>query len=148
MNQELKIDGGGPNTIEVLEVPPVKKKKSNGGRPSRALIESKKKPGNGKVGRPQGDRGRIQELKARLLATTGDRVINKIVQIAMDDSHQGQIAALRMCIDRMLPMSLFEKDAKRGSNAVTINIVGVNETTINAEPEDEAVDVEFEEVSQ
>ena len=49
------------------------------GRPPKALVEAKKKPG--KVGRPQGDNGRIQELKARLLATTGDKVINKIVSI-------------------------------------------------------------------
>jgi hypothetical protein len=83
-----------------------------------------------KVGRPAGDGARIAELKARLLSTTGDKVINKIVNIAMDDSHQGQMAALKMCIDRMLPLSLFEKDAKRGSNAITINITGVGDTTI------------------
>ena len=98
------------------------------GRPTKALIESKKRPG--KIGRPQGDTGRIQELKARLLSTTGDKVINKIVSIAMNDEHQGQMAALKMCLDRMLPLSLFEKDAKRGSNAITINITGVGDTTI------------------
>ena len=109
------------------------------GRPTKALIESKKRPG--KVGRPQGDTGRIQELKARLLSTTGDKVINKIVSIAMNDEHQGQMAALKMCLDRMLPLSLFEKDAKRGSNAITINITGVGDTTIvpetiDMEPDD------------
>lgn len=110
------------------------------GRPTKALIESKKRPG--KIGRPQGDTGRIQELKARLLSTTGDKVINKIVSIAMNDEHQGQMAALKMCLDRMLPLSLFEKDAKRGSNAITINITGVGDTTIvpetiDMEPTDE-----------
>ena len=110
------------------------------GRPTKALIESKKRPG--KIGRPQGDTGRIQELKARLLSTTGDKVINKIVSIAMNDEHQGQMAALKMCLDRMLPLSLFEKDAKRGSNAITINITGVGDTTIvpetiDMEPMDE-----------
>ena len=109
------------------------------GRPTKALIESKKRPG--KIGRPQGDTGRIQELKARLLSTTGDKVINKIVSIAMNDEHQGQMAALKMCLDRMLPLSLFEKDAKRGSNAITINITGVGDTTIvpetiDMEPDD------------
>lgn len=115
---------------DFLKTPPdlVVKKPAKKGRPTKALIESKKHPG--KVGRPAGDGARIAELKARLLSTTGDKVINKIVNIAMDDSHQGQMAALKMCIDRMLPLSLFEKDAKRGNNAITINITGVGDTTI------------------
>ena len=117
----------------------VVKKPARKGRPPKAVIESKKHPG--KVGRPAGDGARIAELKARLLSTTGDKVINKIVSIAMDDEHQGQMAALKMCLDRMLPLSLFEKDAKRGSNAITINITGVGDTTIvpetiDMEPDD------------
>ncbi len=123
-----------------LNLPSVPKK----GRPKKSDIEAKKN--RGKVGRPAGDAARIQELKARLLATTGDKVINKIVQIAMDDNHQGQIAALKMCIDRMLPMSLFEKEAKRGSNAVTINIVGVGNTQISGNEEDNILDIDVEEV--
>ena len=111
------------------------------GRPPKALIESKKKPG--KLGRPQGDNGRIQELKARLLATTGDKVINKIVSIAMDDTHSGQMAALKMCMDRVLPTSLFEKDAKGQRNAVTINITGIGDAKVEAA---EIVDVEVTDV--
>jgi hypothetical protein len=111
------------------------------GRPPKALIESKKKPG--KLGRPQGDNGRIQELKARLLATTGDKVINKIVSIAMDDTHSGQMAALKMCMDRVLPTSLFEKDAKGQRNAVTINITGIGDAKVEAA---EVVDVEVTDV--
>lgn len=102
--------------------------KARRGRPPKALVESKKKPG--KLGRPQGDTGRIQELKARLLATTGDKVINKIVSIAMDDNHSGQMAALKMCMDRVLPTSLFEKDAKGQRNAVTINITGIGDAKV------------------
>jgi hypothetical protein len=111
------------------------------GRPPKALIESKKKPGT--IGRPQGDNGRIQELKARLLATTGDKVINKIVSIAMDDTHNGQMAALKMCMDRVLPTSLFEKDAKGQRNAVTINITGIGDAKVEAA---EIVDVEVTDV--
>ena len=110
------------------------------GRPTKEMIAAKTK--RGKVGRPVGDQGRIQELKARLLATTGDKVINKIVQIALEDGNPGQIAALKMCIDRVLPLSLFEKDAKRGSNQIQINIVGVGQVdaqTIDAE------DIDYEE---
>lgn len=114
------------------------------GRPKKADIEAAKKPGNGKVGRPVGDNGRIQELKARLLSTSGNKVIDTIVRIALDDNHQGQMAALKMCIDRQLPMSLFEKDAKRGSNAITINITGVG--NVSSEPDTIDVDdVDYEE---
>jgi hypothetical protein len=111
------------------------------GRPPKSLVESKKKPG--KLGRPQGDTGRIQELKARLLATTGDKVINKIVSIAMDDTHNGQMAALKMCMDRVLPTSLFEKDAKGQRNAVTINITGIGDAKVEAA---EIVDVDVTDV--
>lgn len=115
------------------------------GRPPKSAVEAKKPGNRGKVGRPAGDAARIQELKARLLATTGDKVINKIVEIALNDDHPGQMAALKMCFDRQLPVSLFEKDAKRGSNAITINIVGVDNTTIQA-TDDDVVDMEYTEV--
>jgi hypothetical protein len=102
------------------------------GRPPKAAIQEKKKPG--KVGRPAGDTGRIQELKARLLATTGDKVINKIVEIAMSDGHPVQGAALKMCIDRVLPLSYFDKDKTGGSTPqISINITGISAPSVVAE---------------
>jgi hypothetical protein len=92
------------------------------GRPPKAAIQAKKKGGRGQVGRPAGDSGRIAELKARLLATTGDTVINKIVEIAMTDGHPVQGAALKMCIDRVLPLSYFEKEKGNGNSVPTISI--------------------------
>jgi hypothetical protein len=101
------------------------------GRPPKAAIAAKKKGGRGAVGRPQGDSGRIQELKARLLATTGDKVINKIVEIAMTDGHPVQGAALKMCIDRVLPLSYFDKDKQGGSTPqISINITSISEPKI------------------
>ena len=123
------------------------KVKPRRGRPPKALIESKKKPG--KVGRPVGETGRIQELKARLLSTTGDKVINKIVEIAMTDGHPVQGAALKMCIDRVLPISYFEKDKNGGSRAavnITITGVGGEKTVINGSDHIvDVTDVEYEE---
>jgi hypothetical protein len=98
------------------------------GRPPKALIEARKKPG--KVGRPAGDAARIAEFKARLLSTSGDKVIQRVLDIALNDDHPGQMAAIKMCLDRMLPVSMFEKDVKKGSNAITINITGVGNTEI------------------
>lgn len=125
---------------EQLDVDVVKPRR---GRPPKDLIESKKAKKRGKVGRPIGEAGRIEELKARLLATTGDKVINKIVEIAMSDGHPVQGAALKMCIDRVLPLSLFEKDKNSGRNAVTINITGIGEAKV--EPA-QVVDVEVTDV--
>ena len=119
------------------------------GRPPKALVQSKKKGGRGAVGRPAGDGARIAELKARLLATTGDTVINKIVEIAMTDGHPVQGAALKMCIDRVLPLSYFEKD-KQGSGTmpqISINITSIGEPKIEQAETVEAdiVDVESRE---
>jgi hypothetical protein len=93
-------------------------------------VESKKK--RNKVGRPVGDAGRIQEFKARLLSTTGTKVIDTVLRKALDDEDKDQVACLKMCLDRMLPTSLFEKDAKGQRNAVTINITGLGETKIES----------------
>jgi len=89
-------------------------------------------------GRPPGDAARINELKARLLATSGDHVIKKIIDIALDDEHQGQMAALKMCMDRVLPISYFDKDkTSSGKSAVQITITGVGGETIVAADEKE-----------
>jgi hypothetical protein len=45
-------------------------------------------------------------------------------------------------MDRLLPVSLFEKDAKGQRNAVTINITGLGETKVEAV---ETIDMEDEE---
>ena len=119
-------------------VPVVRKR----GRPRKADIEAAKKPGNGKVGRPVGDNGRIQELKARLMATAGNKVIDTVIRIALNDDHPSQLAALKMCLDRQLPLSMFEKEAKRGSSAITINITGVS--GLNTEATIDADDIDYE----
>lgn len=115
------------DTIQPIE--PIKRKR---GRPRKADVEAKKAGNRGVRGRPPGDAARINEFKARLLATSGEKVINKIINIALDDEHQGQMAALKMCMDRVLPVSYFEKDkATNGRSAVNITITGIGgDTTI------------------
>jgi len=78
---------------EVVQVEAPKRKR---GRPKKSEVEAKKKGNRGVRGRPPGDAARINEFKARLLATSGDKVINKVIQIAQDDEHPGQMAALKM----------------------------------------------------
>jgi hypothetical protein len=49
-------------------------------------------------------------------------------------------------MDRLLPTSLFEKDAKGQRNAVTINITGLGETKVEAIEEIEAEIIDYTEV--
>ena len=143
--QEAKAEAAKPvlETAQEAVEPPVKRKR---GRPRKADIEAKKN--RGKVGRPAGDAARIKEFKARLLATTGDKVINKIVQVAMDDTHSGQMAALKMCMDRVLPLSYFEKDKNGGgSGQISINITGVGDVAIGTDKQDD-IEGEYTDVEQ
>jgi len=128
-----------PNNVVVLA--PLTRRR---GRPPKSVVESKKKPG--KVGRPVGDAGRIQEFKARLLSTTGTKVIDTVLRKALDDEDKDQVACLKMCLDRMLPTSLFEKDAKGQRNAVTINITGLGETKVEAVETIDAEIIDYEDV--
>lgn len=139
MSEEQKIE----TTMGSVDTDPPKRKR---GRPKKSEVEAKKRGNRGVRGRPPGDAARINEFKARLLATSGDKVINKVIQIAQDDEHPGQMAALKMCMDRVLPLSYFEKDkATGGRNAISITITGVGgDTTIvgNSENEEgEIIDV-------
>lgn len=122
-----------------LEDKPVKRKR---GRPRKTEVEAKKK--RGVVGRPPGEAARIKEFHARLLATSGETVINTIIKKALDDEDKDQVACLKMCIDRVLPMSYFEKgkDAGRGNVNIQISMVGDKK----AEVVEEVTDVEFETV--
>lgn len=120
---------------------PVKRKR---GRPRKSEVEAKKRGNRGVRGRPPGDAARINEFKARLLATSGDKVINKIINIALDDEHPGQMAALKMCMDRVLPVSYFEKDkTTNGKSSVSITITGVggDTTIVGSEAEGDIIDV-------
>ena len=100
--------------------------KRRGRPPKNALAEAKKRP----VGRPKGDNYAIEEFKARLIASPKSRkVIDSILNAALDDEHKNQAAAWKLLVDRMLPMSYFEKDKAGGSRpSVNITISGVGES--------------------
>ena len=114
------------------------------GRPRKTEVEAKKK--RNKVGRPPGETARIKEFHARLLATSGETVINTIIKKALDDEDKDQVACLKMCIDRVLPMSYFEKgrDAGRGSVNIQISMVGDKQTEVLEQEEPQ--DIEYETV--
>jgi len=92
---------------------------------------------------PKTDHQRLKELKELMIRSGGKDVAQKVIEIALNDDHPGQMAALKMCLDRTLPISMFEKD-KGQRSAVTINITGLGEPTIiDTNPEAEDVEAKY-----
>tara|TARA_R110000764_G_scaffold1103_2_gene4337 strand:+ start:372 stop:779 length:408 start_codon:yes stop_codon:yes gene_type:complete len=108
------------------------------GRPKKKDIEAKKAGNRKAVGRPKGDADAIREYKARLLACPKSRkVMDSILNAALDDDHKNQAAAWKLVVDRIMPLSYFD-EAKNvgGKAAVNITITGVGgDTTIIGEQE-------------
>ena len=128
------------DVVAVNEEKKVPAKKRKRGRPKKE--EVKKYIKRAKRGRPPGEAARIKELTASLLLTHSQAIIRKIVHKALNDEDKDQMAALKLCVDRMLPVSYFEdKGAAGGSRAITINITGVNDNPVEM-IEHEPVDVE------
>ncbi len=89
---------------------------------------------------PKTDNQRIKEIKEIMIRSGGKDVAEKVIQIALNDNHPGQMAALKMCLDRALPVSMFEKE-KGARSAVTINITGIGETPTIIEAGGDVTDV-------
>lgn len=122
---------------------PVLKRK--GGRPKKADIEAKLKPG--KRGRPKGDYTLARELCARMLVANSDRMLQEVMRLALTDGHPSQIAALKMVLDRALPISYFEnkEPGSAGGQGITINISGI--TAPQIQTSDDVIDVDSEQGS-
>jgi hypothetical protein len=87
---------------------------------------------------PKTDHQRLKELKELMIRSGGKDVAQKVIEIALNDEHPHQLVALKMCLDRTLPVSLFEKDKSQRS-AVTINITGLGQEPLvvdTEQPED------------
>jgi hypothetical protein len=75
------------------------------------------------------DKARQQQLLAALLNSKGEHIISQIINKALDPEDKDQIACMKMCIDRILPMSYFDKSKEVGNKGVQITIVGVGQGT-------------------
>lgn len=111
------------------------------GRPPKKTIEAVKK--KNKVGRPAGEAAIMNEMKARLIASPkSQKVLDSIVNAALDDEHKHQASAWKLLIDRLLPLSMFEKDKAGGARpSVNITISGVGSTTISEDIDDASYEV-------
>ena len=120
--------------------------KAKRGRPRKSKVNALKKGNRGKVGRPKGDASAIEEYKARMLASPKSReVMDSIFKAALNDDHKNQSAAWKLIVDRIMPLSYFEKDKlSNGRAAVSITINGIdsdNPITIGETIDGEADDV-------
>ncbi|MAI23027.1 MAG: hypothetical protein CL828_03130 [Crocinitomicaceae bacterium] len=115
-------------TITMENLP--KKKR---GRPKKSELSLNKAGNRGQIGRPKGDTAIINEYKSRMLSSPKSRkVLDSIMDAALDNEHKNQAAAWKLLMDRMLPISYFEKDKTTGGRSnisITISGLGVNETS-------------------
>jgi hypothetical protein len=83
------------------------------------------------AGRPKGMRTAIKKLEERLLdANRIDKVIDSIVRAACDDENKNQAAAWKLIMDRMAPMSHYDKNKLGDRPMININVTTAGETTI------------------
>ena len=56
------------------------------------------------------------------------KVVEKSIEIAMDDSHPGQMQAMKMIMDRALPVRGFDMERQHAEKGgITINITGLSQ---------------------
>ena len=112
------------------------KPKKKGGRPKGSTkLSLQRYADNPSLALPKTEHQKLQELKSLLVNSAGSNVLNKAVEIALNDEHPAQGAMIKLCMDRLLPVSMFEKE-KNARSAIQINITGIGDVTTN-----ETVDV-------
>jgi len=130
----VEDDCGVPETPSERKRREAKEKRKAENRKKLELARKKGEEGVSRmpIGTPVGNKQRLQAFKEKLLTDhNGTNVIRKTLEIAMDDDHPGQMAALKLCMDRMLPTSMFDESKRNeGRTAIQINIRGINDPEI------------------
>lgn len=91
------------------------------------------------------EKGKLKEYRHWLLQhKSAATAMEKLITIALDDDHNGQMQALKILSDRIMPISGFVAENQHQRAAVQINITGYND-----KPEvKEVIDGEAEEVPE
>ena len=100
------------------------------GRPPKtAITEIKEKRS---VGRPKGDKAIMDEYRMRMLASPKSaKVLEKVYEVALSDGHPGQMAAMKLVLDRIVPASAFDTTKSAGGTPqISINITGLNSPSV------------------
>ena len=113
-------------------------------RPKKSELAAVKAKNKGIIGRPKGDKAIIDEYKARMLnSPKSAKVLESILNAALNDDHKNQAAAWKLVVDRIMPVSAFEQ-TKQGGGAptVSINIMGLGQATTEVINDDVEVDIQ------
>ncbi len=91
----------------------------------------------------------MREYRERMLNSPKSRkVLDSIFSAALDDEHKNQAAAWKIIVDRIVPVSGFEKEAGAVQRAaIQVNITGVPGVDISSVNEP-PIETEFEDVSE
>lgn len=112
------------------------------GNPKGRPKKRKRNPGSNPIGRPKGEAGIMKDYRDRMLSSPKSRkVLNVIFDAALDDEHKNQAAAWKIIVDRIVPVSSFDKIAGQTTrSSITVNISGV--PGVNITP-DEPIEGDF-----
>lgn len=94
----------------------------------------KKLPKNNSI-LPVSKKAKSQEVLAIMLGNKGKSVVQKVLDKALNDDDEDQMACLKLVMDRVIPADYLTK-AKGRSNQITIQVMGVGETIINSSEEE------------
>lgn len=92
---------------------------------------------------PESKKARTQAILAEMLSKKSKAVVQKVINKALDDNDKDQMECLKIVMDRIVPKDYMTKAANKSGNINIQIIASDGNVSIN---EDEAVDVEFEEV--
>ena len=119
-------------------------------RPKKTELAAVKNKNKGIIGRPKGDKAIIDEYKARMLnSPKSAKVLESILNAALNDDHKNQAAAWKLVVDRIIPVSAFEQTKQGGSApTVSINIMGLGQASAVVEQDDVSYDITDVEVKE
>lgn len=111
------------------------------GRPKKSDLAAVRE--NRSVGRPKGTAAIINEYRDRMLnSPKSEKVLQKIMDAALQDEHPHQAAAWKIIADRIIPVSAFDQARSSGNTpSISINISSIGAPKV--ETEDDIIDVEY-----
>ena len=111
------------------------------GRPKKSDLAAVRE--NRSVGRPKGTAAIINEYRDRMLnSPKSEKVLQKIMDAALQDEHPHQAAAWKIIADRIIPVSAFDQAKQSGAMpVVSINISGLTSPTV--ETVEQVEDIEY-----
>lgn len=111
------------------------------GRPPKSAVTEIKEKRS--VGRPKGDKAIMDEYRMRMLASPKSaKVLEKVYEVALSDGHPGQMAAMKLILDRIVPASAFDTTkASGGVPQISINISGLNDPIVSTSSNDDSEDI-------